>query len=346
MIKKKGPAKNQAASATEVARLAGVSRSAVSRTFTDGASVSAKTREKVLAAAAQLNYHVNHLARGLSKEKSRPVCLLAANLDKPYHNLLLDALTRQLQADGRMVMIINVTADAGDADDALRRALSYRASASIVMSGTPPEAMVQSCVESGQKVILINRNNNIENVHHVQIDYHQAMHDAVNRFMEAGCHKLCLISSTKGTPSLLARERFFIEAALAREAEISVWRSHETNYDDGQRAARELLARSNQHHAYFCITDLVACGFMDTARHEFGVAIPEDISVLGFDDIPQSSWQGYDLSTYAQPYEGIAQRVTAILNEQQNEDLTTRLAVIPKMRGTIRSRTLLDRKRC
>ncbi|SBS32701.1 Catabolite control protein A [Marinomonas aquimarina] len=336
MTKLKGPAKSRAASATEVARLAGVSRSAVSRTFTDGASVSAKTREKVLAAAAELNYHVNHLARSLSKEKSRPVCLLAANLDKPYHNLLLDALTRQLQADGRMVMIINVTSDPESADEALQKALSYRASASIVMSGTPPEAMVQTCVESGQKVILINRSNDIENVHHVQIDYHQAMHQAVDYFLEAGCTKLCLVSSTKGTPSLLARERFFIEAANEKGAEVSVWRSHETNYEDGQRAAHELLSESERHHAYFCITDLVACGFLDTARHTFGVSIPNDISVLGFDDVPQSGWQGYNLSTFAQPYDGIAQRVIAILNEQQDQDLSARLAVIPKMRRTIR----------
>ena len=64
------------ASAADVARLAGVSRSAVSRTFTDGASVSEETRAKVLAAAEKLQYHVNFLARGLSKQESRPVCIL------------------------------------------------------------------------------------------------------------------------------------------------------------------------------------------------------------------------------------------------------------------------------
>lgn len=336
MTKPKGPVKSRAASASEVARLAGVSCSAVSRTFTDGASVSAKTREKVLAAAAELNYHVNHLARSLSKEKSRPVCLLAANLDKPYHNLLLDALTRQLQADGRMVMIINVSSDPSSADEALRRALSYRASASIVMSGTPPEAMVQTCAKSGQKVILINRSNDIANVHHVQIDYRRAMRDAVTMFMTAGHDQLCIVSSIKGTPSLLARERFFIEAAEEKGVQVSVWRGVDTNYEDGQQAAQALLSTPKYHDAYFCITDLVACGFLDTARQDFGRNIPQDISVLGFDDIPQASWKGYDLSTFAQPYDAIAERVSAILNEQQDVDVTSRLAVIPKVRKTVR----------
>lgn len=76
------PGKNMS-SAAEVARLAGVSRSAVSRTFTPGGSVSAETRRKVLAAAATLNYHVNHLARGLSKEACRPVCILGAQSQRP-----------------------------------------------------------------------------------------------------------------------------------------------------------------------------------------------------------------------------------------------------------------------
>lgn len=334
MSKTKGPVKSRAASAAEVARLAGVSRSAVSRTFTDGASVSAKTREKVLAAAEQLSYHVNHLARSISKEKSRPVCLLAANLDKPYHNLLLDALTRQLQADGRMVMLINVGPDPRSADEALRRALSYRASASIVMSGTPPEAMVQTCMEAGQKVILINRSNDIANAHHIQIDYHQAMHCAVDMFLDAGCRRLCLVSSTKGTPSLVAREHFFINAAKEKGIDVVVWRGEDTNYEDGLQAARELLTGAERQQAFFCITDLVACGFIDTARHELGLSIPQDIRVLGFDDIPQASWQGYGLSTFAQPYEAIAQRVIAILNDLQDTDITSRLAVIPKIRNT------------
>lgn len=95
------------ASAAEVARLTGVSRSAVSRTFTPGSSVSAETRHKILTAAQTLNYHVNHLARGLSKEACRPVCILGGNLAAPYQASLLEHLTRRLNHAGRAVMVIN-----------------------------------------------------------------------------------------------------------------------------------------------------------------------------------------------------------------------------------------------
>src|SRR6188472_3780707 len=77
-------------SAQEVAELAGVSRSAVSRTFTDGASVSEATRRKVRQAAEQLGYHVNHLARSLIQEQSGIVCLIVAEIATPYQARMLD----------------------------------------------------------------------------------------------------------------------------------------------------------------------------------------------------------------------------------------------------------------
>ena len=94
-------------SAQEVAERAGVSRSAVSRTFTPGASVSPETRRKVLEAAEALGYHVNHLARGLMRNESGIVCLIVSEIGTPYRSALLRALTQQLQLSGKIAMLIN-----------------------------------------------------------------------------------------------------------------------------------------------------------------------------------------------------------------------------------------------
>ena len=107
-------------SAQEVAELAGVSRSAVSRTFTDGASVSDATRRKVLQAAEQLGYHVNHLARSLIQEQSGIVCLIVAEIATPYQARMLDALSRRLQAIDRVAMVINTSGESGGVEAALR----------------------------------------------------------------------------------------------------------------------------------------------------------------------------------------------------------------------------------
>jgi DNA-binding LacI/PurR family transcriptional regulator len=96
-------------SALQVADLAGVSRSAVSRTFTEGASVSEVTRKRVLQAAETLGYHVNHLARGLMNDRSNIVCIVTADIDAPYHGQFIESLTRQLQAAGKVTMISTQT---------------------------------------------------------------------------------------------------------------------------------------------------------------------------------------------------------------------------------------------
>jgi DNA-binding LacI/PurR family transcriptional regulator len=315
-----------------------VSRSAVSRTFTNGASVSADTRAKVLRAAEELHYHVNFLARGLSKQESRPVCILVSNLHKPYHAQLLDHITTALQKAQRISIIINVGDDPEAAAGALEQTLNYRASATIVLSGAPPAPMVRRCVEVGQSVILVNRADELPDVRHISIDYETAMRNAVQMFLRAGCQKIALVSRAVRTPSLLAREEFFIAFLRAQNITPQVWRGASTTYEVGQQAMRELLAGLDPPDGVFCINDLMACGCIDTARHEFKRRLPQDLCILGFDDIAQAAWAGYDLTTFAQPYAEIAQAVVQSLTPQAsalNSKIT--LNARPIWRGTMRS---------
>jgi DNA-binding LacI/PurR family transcriptional regulator len=307
------------ASAAEVAKLAGVSRSAVSRTFTPGASVSRETRARVLAASEALSYHVNHLARGLSQEKSRPVCILGADLNAPYQASLLDAITQRLQLAERAVMVINTAGGEANADAALRQTLNYRASATIVLSGTPPSSLVETCVKCGQHVILINRAEQLEGPDHITIDYAAAMSDAHHMLSRAGCQSLAVVSSTIASPSLVAREQLFMTAAEKAGHACSLLRVGPTSYTTGADAARQLLAVRDRPEGVFCVTDLIACGFMDVARLEFGLRIPEDICVLGFDDIELAGWLGYRLTTFAQPMTRMADAIADLLDHSGTE---------------------------
>ena len=144
-------------SAQMVADLAGVSRSAVSRTFTDGASVSDATRRKVLSAANVLGYHVNHLARGLIQDRSNIVCLVVSDLTTPFRARMLEILTSRLQSIDKVAMVINTGGDSESVSAALQQALRFRADATVVLSGTPAASLVETCIASGQRVVLINR---------------------------------------------------------------------------------------------------------------------------------------------------------------------------------------------
>lgn len=298
--------RNGFSSAQQVADLAGVSRSAVSRTFTPGASVSAETRERVLLAAEQLGYHVNHLARGLMRSSTGIVCVVVADGDTPFQARILQLLTQSLRDVGKVAMVLNTSGPSHHVEEALRNTLNYRADATIVLSGTPPQALVRTCLENGQRLILINRDDRFDGPHNIGVDNAAAADAALHAFIRAGCARPALVTSAAGTASLLAREAAFVAAAQGEGIEVIIWREGRTGYATGAEGARRLLSGRQRPDAAFCVTDLIACGFLDTARHEFGIDVPRELCVIGFDDIEQAGWASYRLTTFAPPVEEIA----------------------------------------
>jgi DNA-binding LacI/PurR family transcriptional regulator len=301
------------ASAQEVAALAGVSRSAVSRVFTPGASVSAKTRERVLAAAETLGYHVNHLARGLIRQETGIVCVVGSDISTPYLSRMIDRLTLRLQDAGKIAMLINAAGRLERVEDALRQTLNYRAEATIVLSGTPDRLVAKTCIDSGQRLILLNRDDGLDGAFNIAVDNRRAAETAVSLLLDGGCQKLAVVSSMARTPSLTMRETFFIEAAARRGHAVQVARDGPTAHASGLASARRLLAGPDRPDGIFCVTDLLACGVMDGARFEFGLSVPADLAVIGFDDIEQAGWLSYDLTTFRQPVDTIAELCVALV---------------------------------
>jgi DNA-binding LacI/PurR family transcriptional regulator len=326
------------ASAKQVAELAGVSRSAVSRTFTPGASVSEETRQRVLEAAERLGYHVNHLARGLMRETTGIVCLAVADSDTPFQGKMLRAFTQHLRDAGKVAMVFNTSGPAHHVEEALRQTLNYRADATVVLSGTPPQTLIRTCLDNGQRLILINRDDRLPGPHNIGIDNAGAAAAALHAFLRAGCHRPALVASAAGTPSLLAREHAFIAAAAREGVEVTVWREGRTGYETGVEGARRLLSGRERPDAAFCVTDLIACGFLDAARHEFGMEVPRELCVMGFDDIEQAGWASYRLTTFAPPVELIAAKVAELASTRGGEQPGGRVTFDAPMvwRGTVR----------
>jgi DNA-binding LacI/PurR family transcriptional regulator len=107
----------------------------------------------------------------------------------------------------------------------------------------------------------------------------------------------------------MAREEAFVEAARASGIEVAGTRNGRTSYEAGVAGARALLAGRGRPDAPFCVTDLIACRFMDAAQHQFGLSVPDQLSVIGFDDIEQASWLSYRLTTFSPPVEELAAAV-------------------------------------
>lgn len=328
-------------SAQQVAERAGVSRSAVSRTFTDGASVSLATRKRVLAAAEELGYHVNHLARGLIRDNSNIVSLVVADINTPYQAKMIEALTRRLQIANKVTMVINTSGQSANVEAALRQTLHYRADATIVLSGQPAASLIETCLANGQHVILVNRDDNVPGPESIVVSNRAAARQAFEMLVRAGCKRLAVIASTVGSASLSAREKAFIEVAEQAGMSVALTRFGPTTYASGSEAARLMLARTDRPDGVFCVTDLLACGFLDTARNEFGLKVPEELCVIGFDDIEQAGWSSYDLTTFRQPVEQIADYILELIERPHPTNTINtpmRFEVEPVWRRSVRPR--------
>ncbi|WP_338555905.1 LacI family DNA-binding transcriptional regulator [Erwinia sp. E_sp_B04_7] len=313
-------------SAQDVADRAGVSRSAVSRTYTPGASVSEATRARVMKAAEELGYHVNHLARGLVRNRSGIVCLIVSEVETPYRASLVRWLTQFLQDAGKVAMLINTDRSDESVTLALQQAINFRADASIILSGMPDKAITRVCYKHGQHIVMINRDETLPGSLSINLDSRSAAEMAVMAMVRAGCRRLAFANSLAGTPSLMNRERDFLAAADKAGLPVTVERFGTTSYESGQILAHRLLTRDQRPDAVFCVTDLMACGFMDEARHRFSLRIPEDLCLVGYDNIPQSGWSSYNLTTFAQPVEQFARDAVTwlIAAEKQEHDLPAR----------------------
>ncbi len=325
-------------SAHEVAERAGVSRSAVSRTFTNGASVSGATREKVLRAAEELGYQVNDLARGLLANRSQLVGMIASDPETPFRSLQIATLSRLLVENGRVpVLITTDRTAAGQASHA--NLLRYRAQATIVLSGMPSRAFIELAQRNGQPLIAVGRSE--EGPDHIRVNNALAAATAVQVFAARGMQRVGMVTSAVGSPNLMEREQAYVETARMSGLEVFVERAERTDYEGGSLAASLLLSPTRRIEGVFCVNDLMALGLMDYARNMLGLRIPEDLSVIGFDDIPQANWGAYRLTTFQQSAERQAREILRLLDQRLNNPaappIMTQLDVPLIMRDTVKA---------
>jgi DNA-binding LacI/PurR family transcriptional regulator len=308
-------------SAEQVAQLAGVSRSAVSRTFTPGASVAPLTREKVLKAADELGYQVNDLARGVLANQSRLVGIVATRPEVGFRAHLAAALSKALIQRGSIPILINTGQTEEEMLAAQKMLIGHRAEATIILSGSPPANFVELAHRNGQPLVVIGRSE--PDADHVRAGNSEASRKAANAFFEKGRRKLAVAASFSATSSIAERENAFRTAAEALGATVTIGRGKDSDYDSGIAAARQLFARPDDHpDAVYCANDQIAFGLMDYVRTTLGLRIPEDVAVIGFDDVPEAAWLSYRLTTFRQDPVVMAQRAVELVEKRlANPDL-------------------------
>ncbi len=298
-------------SSTDVARLAGVSQSAVSRTFTEGASVSEATREKVMAAARSLGYRPNFLPQALMSNRSRLVAVAVGAVTNPFYASVLQQFTAALQDAGQQVALIQVASDYA-MDAVLDRIAGYRVDAlvSALAVLSPDTARALSALRI--PVVCFNGRLRAEWVSSVSIDNLAAGAEAADHLHQAGGRRFAFLSGPPGSPATKDRRTGFVRRLRTLREGAPLLLSGDYSYESGLAAALRVTDAAPRPDAVACANDLAALGFLDGLRRA-GVRSPEDVLVLGYDNIGMDAWEPYQLSSFDQNVPELIRRTLRLI---------------------------------
>ena len=325
---------NQRVTSSDVARLVGVSQATVSRAFSADSSITDSTRAKILAAARTLNYVPNSFARSLITKQSDIVAMLIGDLHNPFYTVALDEFSRRLQAVGKHLLLFN-GAEPAAIDDAVRRMLEYQVDGLIITAATISMEMTALCVERQIPVLMFNRYVPGFSINSVCCDNVAGGRLAADTLVEAGGRRFAVIYGDSATTTNSDR----LEGFTSRLGEHGISDVSESwgqyTYEGGYQAAVTLLKGDARPDALFCVNDIMALGAIDAAR-ELGLSIPQDLMIVGFDDIADAARASYRLTTIRQPIRRMVDAAMTILATPTAEPVTRTLQGRLIKRGTTR----------
>mgnify|MGYP000053024577 FL=1 len=325
----------------DVARKAGVSQSAVSRYFTPGASVSKKMAEKIRIAADELDYRPNVLARAMITGKSRIIGLIVYYFENQFYPEAVEKLSIALQENGYHVLLFMASNTINDVEPVIQEIMGYRVDGIIMVSVSVSSTLAERCRDLDIPVLLFNRDQPKDNLRAVTSDNRLGGELAAKALLRGQPKRVALLAGFSGASTQIDREAGFM--AVLQEAGVELHSRADGNYHytDAADATRQLFDVPDQPDAVFVADDHMALAALDVIRFEFKLKVPEDVAVVGFDDIPQAAWPSFNLTTIRQPINQMVSAAVAMLVdaiEEGNTDVRkVRIPPVEVIRGTTRS---------
>lgn len=311
--------------ADDVAAAAGVSRWTVARAFKKDASISRKSRQKVIEAAERLGYVPDLLASSLASDRSNLVALVADDFTNPHKLVMLERLTRILRKRGVGVLLVNMLGES-DPSSALLAASQRRVDAAVVIGTNFDDRVLDTALGARRvkKLVIFARMS--QNPHTVTIacDDQAAIREIAEYLFAKGYRRPMFVAGPDTQSARLHRRESFV-ANWQRLAGAIPPAVHVQQYDmacavDGICSAFGRLSRSELPDVLVCENDIIAIGAMDALRYRLGLRVPEDVAVTGFDDIPLAASPAYDLTTFRQPITRMAEALARLLEEGSSDD--------------------------
>lgn len=307
------PTRPRRVTATDVAKAAGVSRSAVSRAFTDGAYLDDDKRARILKVSQDLGYRPNAFAAGLQTTQSNIVAVVAGEMRSHYDNELVDHLLKELVAIGKWPIVLSGPEISTTPN--LQGIFGFPVDAMIVRGGSVVKFVVESCAKLQIPLIFSGCVVDADYVDSVSCRNFDGMHALANLLVHSGRRNIAFIDGIPNRASRQERPAGARAGLLENGLSFVDTETADFSYEGGYRSALALLKR-HDIDAIMCANDETALGAITAIRQELGLRVPKDIGITGFDDIRMSDWPNFRLTTVRNPVVETVSAIVRLLSER------------------------------
>jgi DNA-binding LacI/PurR family transcriptional regulator len=306
----------------DLAKRCNVSTATVSAVVNGAEWVSEGTRRRVQKAIDAMGYHPNQLARGLKRREGHAVGVVVSDLTNPFFTQIVRSVSHSLRESGRTLTLCDSDHrhDLGEAN--LRMLLEGQIVGLVIIGDSVPETALRAFVKArpGVHVIAIERDYHIPPVSTLLVDSEQAAFTATLHLADRGCERIAMIagpttgagSATYGRAQRLDGYRRAL-ASLGRGADPSLVVEGNFRYQSGCDAMTALLALDQPPDAVFAANDMMALGAMSVVR-ENGLRVPDDVALVGFDNVPMTELTTPGLTTMAMPMSELGDAAARLLD--------------------------------
>lgn len=326
--------------ARDVARAAGVSQPTVSRVFSRTAAVDPAKAERVRAAARELGYIPNYVARTLNSGNSYRIGIVLAYLKNGFFGEALQRLSKGLNAKGYSVTVYFAGNSSDEVEDIVNDLLADQVDGIILASISLSNTLVSRVRKSGIPCVLFNRGQSDPDTSMVTASNFEGGKLATEFLVRGGHTRIAHLAGWRDALNAIDREKGFLAAMEAAQLEPLACIDCHFRRNVAMDETRALFAMNTVPDALFVANDHMAFGVLEVLREELGLRVPEDVSVIGYDDAPMASWKTFDLTTVRQPLRKMTdQTIRMLLAAIQNRDHAAERIEIPGeliVRGTAR----------
>lgn len=299
--------------ASDVARAAGVSQPTVSRVFNRPAAVDPAKAARVRAVARDLGYIPNLVARSLNSGNSFRIGIVLAYLKNGFFSEALQRLSKALNTHGYSVTVYFAGNSANEVDAIVEDLLADQVDGIILASISLSNALVSRVQNSGIPCVLFNRGQRDPDASMVTASNFEGARHATAFLIEAGHRRIAHLAGWREALNGVERQNGFQaameEAGLEPVACVDCHFRRNVAMDE----TRSLFASATPPDALFVANDHMAFGVLEVLREELGLRVPEDVSVIGYDDAPMAEWKTFDLTTVRQPLQRMVEATTTLL---------------------------------